>query len=579
MGARCPIVGFPTAAPSGRSRPRPFPTSSPRAEDPISAHAPTPEVAPDLCPAAAKPRRAKAVLSVCLINPRFEPSYWGFEYALPLYPGDRRSTMINGALPTVAALAGGHDVVVIDENVEEIDWDALDRFDVIGVTGMNVQRERQREILTRLGGLDVFVVVGGPYVSVKEEAFVGLCDAMFIGEADETWPRFLDDFAAGRPVKTRYEQAGRTDMTTLPIPRYDLLRVDRYASGSLQFSRGCPFQCEFCDIIVIFGRVPRTKKPAQVIGELEEMRKAGFFSAMIVDDNFIGNRREAKAVLREIAIWQRAHDYPLRLATEASINLADDPELLELMYEANFRSVFIGIETPRAASLEETKKFQNIRGDSMEEKLARIQRAGLDISAGFIVGFDNDDLGIFEDQFRFIQENGILLAMVGMLGAIPKTPLYERLAREGRLVEEDPNCNFHPKQMTRQELRTHYWDLVGRLYTPEAYFERYFAVYQNHPEFERRRAAICERAGEGKTIPTLGYGLILLWKLAVALARDGSIGSVGRTYWRYFWRHNRRHRPGVTGFSQFMNRCVTHWHFYVFTREARAGRLRTYNSG
>src|SRR6202008_4623411 len=177
--------------------------------------------------------------------------------------------------------------------------------------------------------------------------------------------------------------------------------------------------------------------------------------------------------LRELVEWQRAHRYPLRLMTEASINLADDPELLELMYQANFRQVFIGIETPRAASLAETKKFQNTRGDSMERKLARIQRVGLDISPGFIVGFDHDGLGIFEDQYRFIQDNGILLAMVGMLGAIPKTPLYERLQKEGRLVEEDPNCNFHPKQMTRDELKTNYWDLVGRHYTPEAFFERY----------------------------------------------------------------------------------------------------------
>jgi radical SAM superfamily enzyme YgiQ (UPF0313 family) len=519
------------------------------------------------------------VLSICLINPRFEPSYWGFEYALPLYPGDRRSTMINGALPTVAALAGAHEIVVIDENVEEIEWDTLDRFDVIGVTGMNVQRERQRAILERLRGVDAFVVVGGPYASVKEEAFAGLCDALFVGEADLTWPAFLDDFAAGRPVKTRYEQAGRTDMTTLPVPRYDLLRVSRYASGSLQFSRGCPFQCEFCDIIVIFGRVPRTKKPAQVIAELDEMRRAGFFSAMIVDDNFIGNRKHAKELLREIVVWQREHGYPLRLSTEASIDLADQAEVLELMYQANFRQVFIGIETPRTESLEETKKFQNTRGDSMEHKLARIQRAGLDVSAGFIVGFDHDDLAIFEDQYRFIQDNGILLAMVGMLGAIPKTPLYERLEREGRLVEDDPNCNFHPRQMTRDELRAHYWELVGRLYTPEAFFERYFAVYRNHPEFERRRQEICAKAGEGKTLPTLGYALILLWKLARALYRDGSLRSVGATYWRFFWRDNRRHRPGVIGFAQFMNRCVTHWHFYVFTRETRAGRLRTYNSG
>jgi radical SAM superfamily enzyme YgiQ (UPF0313 family) len=424
-------------------------------------------------------------------------------------------------------------------------------------------------------------VVGGPYVSVKEDAFAGLCDAMFVGEADETWPRFLDDFAAGRPVEARYEQEGRTDMTTLPIPRYDLLRVNRYASGSLQFSRGCPFQCEFCDIIVIFGRVPRTKKPAQVIAELDEMRKAGFFSAMIVDDNFIGNKKHAKEVLREIVAWQRDNGYPLRLMTEASINLADDADLLELMYEANFPP---GVHRHRDAARgrrSRRPRSSRIRAATRWRRSSHGSSAPGSTSArGFIVGFDNDDLDIFEDQYRFIQDNGILLAMVGMLGAIPRTPLYERLEREGRLVEDDPNVNFHPKQMTREELRTNYWELVGRLYTPEAFFDRYFSVYRNYPEFERRRAEICEKAGEGKTVPTLAYGLILFWKLAKALFRDGSVTTVGRAYWRYFWRHNRKHRPGVIGFSQFMNRCVTHWHFYMFTRETRAGRLRTYtNSG
>ncbi|MEM7410763.1 MAG: radical SAM protein [Myxococcota bacterium] len=536
--------------------------------------------APSLASGTLRAQPGTKTLKVCLINPRFEPSYWGFEYALPLYPGDRRSTMINGALPTLAGLAGHHDVTLLDENVEAIDWKSLDEYDVVGVTGMNVQRERQREILERLKkDVDTHVIVGGPYASVKEEAFTGLYDTIFVGESDETWPAFLDALATGGDTQLRYEQPEKTDMTRMPSPRYDLLQVDRYASGALQFSRGCPFQCEFCDIIVIFGRRPRTKRPEQVIAELDEMRQAGFFSAMVVDDNFIGNKKEAKEVLRQIIPWQKKHNYPLRISTEASINLADDPELLELMYEANFRQVFIGIETPRKESLEETKKFQNTRGDSLEDKLARIQRAGLDIAAGFIVGFDSDDLGIFDDQYAFIQDNGIQLAMVGMLGAIPKTPLYERLEKDGRLVEEDPNCNFHPKQMTREELKENYWDLVTRLYTPEAFFDRYFSVYKNHPEFERKREEICERAGEGKTIPTLGYGLILLYNLTKTLIQDGSLGSVGKTYWRYFWRDNMKHRPSIIGFAQFMNRCVTHWHFYTFTREAVAGRLRTYNSG
>ena len=517
-------------------------------------------------------------LSICLINPRFEPSYWGFEYALPLYPGDKRSTMISGSLSTVAGMCGDHHVDVVDENVEEIDWESLHDYDLVGVTGMNVQKNRMREILIRLRELNVFSVVGGPFVSVQETFFDGLCDAMFVGESETTWPQFLDDFSRGKPTQLRYEQSERTDMTKAPRPRYDLLKVDRYASGALQYSRGCPFQCEFCDIIVIFGRKPRVKNPEQLVAELDDMRRAGFHSAFIVDDNFIGNKKKAKALLEKIIPWMEQHNYPLRLTTEASIDLANDAELMDLMYRANFRSVFIGIETPREDSLKETKKFQNVRGDSLDAKLARIQNAGLDINAGFIVGFDSDDKEIFEDQFRFIQNNGITLAMVGMLQAIPTTPLYERLEKENRLVEEDPNCNFIPKQMSRDELREGYWNLVKRLYTPEAFLDRYFKVYE-FSDYLRRRAEICEKAGEGKHLPTLGYGLALLWSLFWALWRDGSLVSIGKVYLKYFFARNLRYRRDIVGFAQFMNRCVTHWHFYKFTREATAGRLRTYNSG
>ncbi len=523
-------------------------------------------------------RRPGRKLSICLINPRFEPSYWGFEFALPLYPGDKRSTMISGSLSSVAGLCGEHDVYVLDENVEEIDWSSLSAYDIVGVTGMNVQKRRIREILVKLRELKIFAVVGGPFVSVQESYFDGLCDVKFIGEAETTWPRFLEDFSSGVATETRYEQATPTDMTKVPRPRFDLLKVDRYASGALQYSRGCPFQCEFCDIIVIYGRRPRVKEPAQLVAELDDMRRAGFHSAFIVDDNFIGNKKKAKALLELLIPWMEEHNYPLHLTTEASIDLADDPELLELMYRANFRSVFIGIETPRIDSLKETKKFQNVRGDSLEAKLARIQNAGLDINAGFIVGFDSDDRQIFEDQFRFIQESGITLAMVGMLQAIPRTPLYERLQREGRLVEEDPNCNFVPKQMTREELRNGYWSLVKRLYTPEAYLDRYFKVFESE-EYLRRRAEICRKAGEGKSLPTLGYALMLLWSLFWALLWDGSLFSVGRVYFKYFFSRNRHSGNGkIVAFAQFMNRCVVHWHFYKFTREMTAGRLRAYNT-
>ncbi|HVX62092.1 MAG TPA: B12-binding domain-containing radical SAM protein [Pirellulales bacterium] len=516
-------------------------------------------------------------LSICLINPRFEPSYWGFEFALPLYPGDKRSTMIPGSLSAVAGLCGDHNVYVLDENVEEIDWQFLRGFDVVGVTGMNVQKLRMREILLRLRELEIFTAVGGPFASVQEEFFEGLCDVIFVGEAETTWPRFLEDLAREAPTASRYEQSSPTDMTQAPRPRFDLLKVGRCASGALQYSRGCPFQCEFCDIIVIYGRKPRVKQPAQLVAELEDMRQAGFHSAFIVDDNFIGNKKKAKALLEELIPWMERHNYPLRLTTEASIDLADDAELLELMYRANFRSVFIGIETPRLASLQETKKFQNARGDSLAAKLSRIQNAGLDVNGGFIVGFDSDDQGIFEDQFQFIQENGITLAMVGMLQAIPKTPLYERLQRDGRLVEEDPSCNFVPKQMSREELRQGYWDLVKRLYAPEAYLDRYFKVYES-AEYLQRRADICRKAGEGKRITTFAYAISLLWSLGWALFRDGSLISLGRVYARYFFTRNLKHRRDIVGLAQFLNRCVTHWHFYKFTRELTAGRLRAYNT-
>jgi radical SAM superfamily enzyme YgiQ (UPF0313 family) len=517
-------------------------------------------------------------LSICLVNPKFEPSYWGFDYALPLYPGDKRCTMITGALPAVAGLVPApHEVVLLDENIEDIDFERLRRFDIVGVTGMNVQQKRMREILLRLRELKVFTAVGGAYASVNEAYFDGLCDVLFVGEAETTWPEFLEDFAAGRPTKKVYEQTERTDMTKVPKPRYDLLKVGRYASGALQFSRGCPFLCEFCDIIVTFGRRPRTKRAEQIIEELEDTRKAGFYSAFLVDDNFIGNKKAAKELLRLIVPWQEQNGYPLRLSTEASINLADDQDLLELLYAANFRHVFIGIESPRMASLKETRKVQNTQGDSLEAKIERVQNAGIDVHAGFIVGFDNDDKAIFEDQYQFIQENGILLAMVGMLAAIHKTPLYARLKAEGRLVEDDPNCNIVPKQMTREELQRGYWDLVRRLYTPEAFFDRYFRVYR-FPEYHRRRAAISGRAGEGKLLPTLGYGLMLLWTLAGTLLKERAVWSVGRVYLRYFFKVNLKYRKDVVGFAQFMNRCVTHWHFYKFTRLSIEGKLRLFST-
>jgi radical SAM superfamily enzyme YgiQ (UPF0313 family) len=233
-------------------------------------------------------------------------------------------------------------------------------------------------------------------------------------------------------------QSDKTDMSSVPAPRFDLLKMQHYAFGSIQFSRGCPFQCEFCDIIVVFGRRPRLKTSRQIIAELEALRKHRLSIVFIVDDNLIGNKREIKKLLCDVIDWQQANGFPLTFVTEASIDLADDEELMRLMTEANITVVFVGIESPNEESLRETRKLQNLRrGGSMVEKVHRIQEAGMEVWAGLILGFDNDDEQIFAAHRRFVGAARISTAMVGMLSAIPTTPLYARLAASGRLDSND----------------------------------------------------------------------------------------------------------------------------------------------
>jgi len=403
---------------------------------------------------------------IVLINPRFEISYWGLEHAMPFLGA--KAVLPVASLPLLAALTPpGHRVTLIDENVEAIDFARCARADIVGVTGMNVQRPRMKEILSELKRLGVFTVVGGAWVTVQEGDFAGLADVIFVAEAEETWPRFLGEWSEKRH-QARYEQAERTDMATVPIPRLDLLRMNDYAFASLQFSRGCPFECEFCDIIVTFGRRPRIKSSAQVLAELDAIVAAGKQFAFIVDDNLIGNKKAIKLVLRAVIAWQQKHGYPLMFATEASIDLADDAELMELMVEANLSSVFVGIETPNEAALRETKKFQNLRtrGGTMLEKVHRIQQAGMEVWCGVIVGFDNDDPGIFAIQSRFVREARIVSAIVNMLVAIPRTPL-----------DDAENCggfgtNIMPRRISREALYAGYCELMRELYAPEAYFGR-----------------------------------------------------------------------------------------------------------
>ena len=412
---------------------------------------------------------------IVLINPKFEASYWGFEYAQKIF--GKRANMPVACLPLLAALTPAeHQITLVDENVEPLDWNRLARADIVGLTGMGVQRFRMMEILRGLKEKGVFTVVGGPWATVQESDFDGLGDVVFVAEAEETWPRFLEDWKSGKHA-SRYEALDKPDMTKVPPPRLDLLKNDRYMFGSVQFSRGCPFQCEFCDIIVTFGRKVRIKTAEQVIQELEVLRTNGMQIAFIVDDNLIGNKKEIKPILAKMAAWQERNRYPLAFSCEASLDLCEDEELMELMARSNIQSVFIGIESPNEDSLRETKKYQNVRarGGTMLEKIHNIQDFGLEIWCGLIVGFDNDDPSIFDRQLRFIKASRIAHAMVGPLHAIPKTPLHDRLRDEGRLDLSggaEYGTNVVPLGMTREQLRDGYIETMQAAYEPDAYFDR-----------------------------------------------------------------------------------------------------------
>src|SRR3954470_2762818 len=316
---------------------------------------------------------------IVLIQPKFHPTYWGFDYALPMFRKTALLPPLNLAL--LAALTPPqHTVTIIDENIGPIDYERCRRADIVGVTGMAVQRVRMREVIVELKSRGIFTVLGGPWVTVKPDDLSPLADVVFIGEAEETWPRFLAEWAEGRHG-SRYEQADKSDMSSVPAPRLDLLPMRQYLYGSLQISRGCPFTCEFCDIIVVFGRRPRLKTASQVIAELDGLVAAGKRDVFVVDDNLIGNKKAIKPILREIIAWQKENGYPLTLTTEASIDLAEDDELLVLMVEANFESVFVGIESPNEDALRETKKIQNLsdRSGTVMEKVHHIQETGLEV--------------------------------------------------------------------------------------------------------------------------------------------------------------------------------------------------------
>ncbi len=426
-------------------------------------------------------------MKLYLIAPKNPESFWTFDRILPSL--GKRCVFPNLALPTVAALTPApHEVVLCDENVEPIDFDT--DADVIGITGFVIHKRRMLEIAAAFRRRGKLVVAGGPFATLCPEELADHVDVLFVGEAEYSWPRFLRDYETGH-WPSEYRQDDKPSMLDSPVPRFDLLKVDRYRSMAIQFGRGCPYNCEFCDIIVMYGRRPRTKSVTQMLAEVEAVHALGVRNIFVVDDNFIGNKKEAKALLTGLADWQEAHDYPIEFMTEVSLNVAQDAELLRLLKRAQFTVIFVGIESPRVASLQETNKTQNMREDIVAS-VHRIQAAGIEVMAGMIVGFDHDDPSIFEEQFRFIQAARIPISMTGMLNAVPKTPLHARLKAAGRLIAESVGdqfvfTNIVPSGMSRLDLYEGYRALLSRLYDYGAYRERAMTLILNRGPAVRAR--------------------------------------------------------------------------------------------
>lgn len=413
-------------------------------------------------------------MRVLLINPEFPNTYWSFQHALS-FEGKRSAFPPLSLLTVSALLPARWERRLIDMNVRKLKPADIEWADMVLVTAMLVQKESLRRVVELCKARGKRVAIGGPYVTTSVDN-LPRADHIFLGEAETTLPEFARDLEFGE-AKPYYQAKDRPPLSASPIPDFHIADLKRYSAMSVQYSRGCPFQCEFCDIIEIYGREPRTKSNHQIMAELDALRRTGWRGTVfIVDDNFIGNKPQVKRLLPALFEWQEKHARPFTFLTEASVNLAEDDELLGGMQRAGFRSVFLGIETPVEESLREANKRQNTKGDLLDS-VKKIQRCGMEVMGGFIVGFDSDPEDIFERQINFIRESAIPLAMVGLLNALPDTQLWRRLRKEGRLLAEsngdntDGLLNFVPR-MNPARLVEGYQSLLRTIYSPGQYYER-----------------------------------------------------------------------------------------------------------
>jgi len=500
-------------------------------------------------------------MRILLVYPRYPDTFWGFRHALK-FIGRKAAFPPLGLLTVAALLPAAWDARLIDMNVSPLSDQDIAWADFVFISAMTIQKDSARQLFTRCRQLGVKTVAGGPLFTTCHDDFPE-ADHLVLGEAELTLPPFLEDLARGVPRRI-YADGRRADLTTTPLPRWELIDIDSYAAMNIQYSRGCPFDCEFCDITALFGRRPRSKTKGQVLAELESLNARGWRGAVFfVDDNFIGDRAKLKKELLPAMIeWMGANGLPFYFYTEASIDLADDPLLMEMMVRAGFEEVFIGIETPHDEGLAETGKVQNKDRDLLA-CVRRIQQAGMQVHGGFIVGFDSDPSTIFDRQIRFIQESGIVTAMVGMLTALRGTKLHERLAREGRLLGDATGnntaitLNFTPR-MEPAALIAGYRLILDTIYAPKHYYRRVIRLLREYRplpkgKFRVQPGYISALFKSMLFLGVIGRERLQFWKLVIwTLFRKPRLFPLAITYAIYGF-HFRKIAEGIGGSGMFGN--------------------------
>ncbi|MBP0016562.1 MAG: B12-binding domain-containing radical SAM protein [Cyanobacteria bacterium SBLK] len=501
-------------------------------------------------------------MKALLIYPRFQDSFWSLEKTIALVG---RKTFIPplGLLTVAAILPREWEMKLVDRNVREVTETEWNWADIVIFSGMIVHKPDLLSLIREAKQRGKSVAVGGPYAtSLSHECQEVGADYLILDEGEITLPLFVEAIERGETSGTFRSNGEKPDVTLTPIPRYDLLELDAYTTMSIQFSRGCPFQCEFCDIIVLYGRKPRTKTPQQLIAELEYLYDLGWRGAVfMVDDNFIGNKRNVKLLLKELQPWMVEKGFPFSFTTEASVDLAQDQELMDMMVACNFGSVFLGIETPDEDSLKVTKKFQNTR-DTLSDSVDRILHSGIRVLAGFIIGFDGEKSGAGDRIVRFVEKTNISLAFFSMLQALPNTALWERLEKEGRLINDSGNgnqttlINFVPTRPV-EDIAREYVESFWKLYDPVKFLDRTYRCYRilgsvNYPKKEKK--------GKKK------LDWIMVRAILVICWHQGILYETRWKFWPYLF-DMIRYNPG--GVISYLTICAYLEHFLDYRQKVK----------